>query len=288
MGSLHADCHGTASLDLSTWSCSLATGPSHGAGRLFGRGHSLAESGLEGRHAGESDTRGTNSPVVVGKGVSMIPLSLRRNRHELQWSLIVAAVSATMVMIVATLLAWRARSSRISAGFTALLAALTFALPGPVIGLAIIAVFNQPDSPVFNFLYDQSIVPLCLAQSIRGLPLALLIMWYALQSIPVEMIEHAELDGAPWWTRLIGIALPQRRAALALAWGVALALGLGELSAGILVASPGLTTLTVRIFGLLHYGVEDQVAGICLVLFLAFQLAMLPLAYFARRIDRAR
>jgi iron(III) transport system permease protein len=212
------------------------------------------------------------------KSLSMIPFSLRRNRHELQWSLIVAATSATLVIIVATLLAWRARSSRISAGLTALLAALSFALPGPIVGLAMIAVFNRPDSPVFNFLYDQSIVPLCLAQFIRGLPLALLVIWYALQSIPTEMIEHAELDGIPWWTRLLRIALPQRRGALALAWGIAFALGLGELSAGVLVAPPGLTTLTLRIFGLLHYGVEDQVAGICLALYLLFQLAMVPLA----------
>ena len=27
-----------------------------------------------------------------------------------------------------------------------------------------------------------------------------------------------------------------------------------------------MTTLSIRIFGLLHYGVEDQVAGICLAL----------------------
>jgi iron(III) transport system permease protein len=220
----------------------------------------------------------------LGKSLSMIPFSLQRNRHELLWSFVVAAVSATFVTVVATLLAWRARSSRISAGITALLAVLTFALPGPVVGLAIISVFNRPESPIFNFLYDQSIVPLCLAQFLRGLPLGVLVMWYALQSIPIEMIEHAELDGAGWWTRLVQIALPQRRAALALAWGIAFALALGELSAGILVAPPGVTTLTVRIFGLLHYGVEDQVAGICLALFLCFQLAMFPLTSLARRL----
>lgn len=223
----------------------------------------------------------------MAKTLSMIPFSLRRHRNEMQWSLIVAAASATSVVIVATLLAWRARSSRIFAGLSALLAALAFAFPGPIVGLAMIAVFNRPDSPVFNFLYDQSIGPLSIAQFIRGFPLALLVMWYALQSISAEMIEHAELDGAPWWTRLFRIALPQRRGALALAWGIAFALGLGELSAGILVAPPGLTTLTVRIFGLLHYGVEDQVAGICLALFLALQFTILVLAFLAWRIGKA-
>jgi hypothetical protein len=29
---------------------------------------------------------------------------------------------------------------------------------------------------------------------------------------------------------------------------------------------PGLNNLSITIFGLIHYGVDDQVAGICLVL----------------------
>ena len=33
-----------------------------------------------------------------------------------------------------------------------------------------------------------------------------------------------------------------------------------------MVVPPGVTTLSIHIFGLLHYGVEYQVAGICLAL----------------------
>jgi iron(III) transport system permease protein len=49
-----------------------------------------------------------------------------------------------------------------------------------------------------------------------------------------------------------------------LAWLVALAVATGDLAAGILVVPPGMETLSRRIFGLIHYGIEDQVAGICL------------------------
>jgi iron(III) transport system permease protein len=40
----------------------------------------------------------------------------------------------------------------------------------------------------------------------------------------------------------------------------------GELAATILVVPPGMPTLPIRAFGLLHNGVEDELAGICLAL----------------------
>jgi iron(III) transport system permease protein len=46
----------------------------------------------------------------------------------------------------------------------------------------------------------------------------------------------------------------------------AFSISIGELAATILVLPPGVNTLPITIFGLIHYGVDDQVAGICLVL----------------------
>ena len=54
--------------------------------------------------------------------------------------------------------------------------------------------------------------------------------------------------------------------AVGLAFLLSLAVGLGDLAASILVVPPGVATLSIHIFSLLHYGVEDQVAGICLAL----------------------
>jgi len=53
---------------------------------------------------------------------------------------------------------------------------------------------------------------------------------------------------------------------LAVARNVALAIAMGELAVSILVVPPSVAILPVRIFGLLHAGVEDQIAGICLAL----------------------
>jgi iron(III) transport system permease protein len=113
------------------------------------------------------------------------------------------------------------------------------------------------------------------------LPLTTLILWHALRSVPEEILEAATLDGAGWWTRLLVIALPQRWSALILAWLVAFAVTLADLAASILVVPPGVKTLPIQIFEKLHYGQEDDVAGICLALiglFAALAAAAVPLA----------
>ena len=49
-----------------------------------------------------------------------------------------------------------------------------------------------------------------------------------------------------------------------------MALSIAELSASILVVPPGVTTLAIRIFNLMHYGVEDRLGGLCLFTILLF------------------
>jgi iron(III) transport system permease protein len=65
---------------------------------------------------------------------------------------------------------------------------------------------------------------------------------------------------------LVRIALPMRLPGLAVAWLVGLAVAIGEVAATVLVVPPGPTTISVRIFSLIHYGVDDRVAAISLVL----------------------
>ena len=61
-----------------------------------------------------------------------------------------------------------------------------------------------------------------------------------------------------------------------------MAVAWGDLAASVLVVPPGVTTLSIRIFGLLHYGVEDQVAGICLALVAVFAAVAVLAAGIAR------
>jgi ABC-type Fe3+ transport system permease subunit len=47
-------------------------------------------------------------------------------------------------------------------------------------------------------------------------------------------------------------------------WLVLLGLAVGDLSATILAVPPGVTTVAIGIFNLVHYGVKDELAGLSL------------------------
>jgi iron(III) transport system permease protein len=205
-----------------------------------------------------------------------------RYRGEFGWSLAISSLAATAATVVALPLAWWARQGAARIGLMLAGSAALLALPGPVIGIEIIRLLNAPSMPTLNWLYDHSLLAPCLAQTLRGLPWALLVAWSAFRSVPQQLLDSVAVEGAGPLTLLARVALPMRWSAIAAAWLISLAIGLGDLAASILVVPPGITTLSIRIFGLLHYGVEDEVAGICLALLAIFAF----LAAVAMRLDR--
>jgi iron(III) transport system permease protein len=180
--------------------------------------------------------------------------------EPLESSLALALIAATVTVILAWALAWVSRSSRIWQGLVLATLALTLATPGPVAGMALKLAYLS-----FPAIYDTEAV-VVLAQTAHCLPFALLVLWPALRTLPSESLESAALDGYGPWGQVWRVVLPlTRRAALA-AWCVAFVLGLGELPATNLVQPPGVTTITVRIWTLLHTGVESHLAGVALVM----------------------
>lgn len=207
-----------------------------------------------------------------GKCLSIVASSPMRYRREFGWSLAIASLAASAAVAAAFPLAWLARSGGARAAPALTMAALGLSLPGPVVGLAAIALMNRPSIPPLVWLYDHSIAAPCLVQAWRGMPLAILVLWPSFRSLPRELLESAAVDGARLPTILGRIVLPLRRRAILAAWLAVFAVALAELDATVLVVPPGVETLTIHVFNLLHYSVEDRAAGICLTLFLGIQL----------------
>lgn len=210
--------------------------------------------------------------MVLGSQTRITRSGQWRLRPETANSLLIEGAAATGAVALAFPLAWLARRRSVRAWLVLAAVAGLLAVPGPVIGLAIIAVFNRPEHPWLIWLYDRTLAAPCLAGVVHALPLAMLALWPSLRALPEESLESAAVDGAGWWARLTRVVLPRQRAALAVAWLVSFAWSLGELDASLLVAPPGVQTLSLHIFGLLHFGVEDQVAGICLAIYLLAQI----------------
>jgi iron(III) transport system permease protein len=207
-----------------------------------------------------------------GKCLTMIADAPWRYRREFGWSLLLGTLASAAAVLAAIPLAWLARRGGVKSLPALLVTALGVAVPGPVLGLAIIGLLNRPELPWLVQLYDRSILAPLMALWVRALPPAIFVLWHALHSVPREMLELAAVDGAGPIAQLCRVALPVRWPAVVLAFLVSLAVALGDLAASILVVPPGVTTLSIRIFGLLHYGVDDQVAGICLALVALFAL----------------
>jgi iron(III) transport system permease protein len=211
------------------------------------------------------------------KCLEMVYMAPMLNRREFGWSLSIGPLAATAGVTVALGLAWLARRGRACGLAVLALVAVCLAVPGPLLGLAIIWLLDRPGHPLLLSLYDRSILAPWLAQSVRCLPIATLIVGHALETLPRQLRESAAVEGAGPLKMAMFVVLPILWPALAVAWLVALALALGDLAASILVVPPGVVTLPILIFRMLHYGVEDRAAGVCLAMAAIF-LALAALA----------
>jgi iron(III) transport system permease protein len=180
-------------------------------------------------------------------------------REPIMTSLVLAAIAATVTTALAWGLAWKSRRRGPWQVVALGTLALTLAAPGPVSGMALgLAYLRIPR------IYDSWII-VVMAQSMRTLPYAILVLWPALRVLPRELLESASVDGLGAWGIVSHVALPLSARAILAAWSVAFILGFGELPATNLLQPPGVTTVTFRIWTLLHTGVESHLAGVALV-----------------------
>lgn len=207
---------------------------------------------------------------TVVKCLQLVLESPWRYRREYGWSLAIGFCAATAAVIVGWIVANAASRGGWRLWISMLALALLLAIPGPVLGIGLIGCLNQPTIPGLIFIYDRTIFAPVLAATLRSLPIVALTLWHGVSSLPDSIIEAAILDGADRWQRWRFVTIPQCWPVIVCAWLIAMALSLAELSASILVVPPGVTTLSIRIFNLIHYGVEDRLAGLCLFTILLF------------------
>jgi iron(III) transport system permease protein len=178
-----------------------------------------------------------------------------------------SAAGATATVALAWALAWVARRPGPWRWVVAAVVALTLAAPGPVAGMALVLA-----SQTIPAVRDSAAM-LVLADVLRTLPYALLVLWPAMRTVPPEYFDSAALDGYGEWGQIWKVAMPMTRGATIAAWGVSFALSLGELPATILVSPPGMNVISQEIWSLLHTGVESHLAGVALVMLAAIAAA---------------
>ena len=150
------------------------------------------------------------------------------------------------------------------------LAWLLFFLPGVMLGVVLISIFNRP---WLGWFYGGSGMVL-VALGLRYFALGWEGMRLAKRSVDADLQHLTDLYGLSWWQRLRHLFLPQVGWAMAAVWYVVYLLCLWDTETVVLIVPPGGETLALRVFNLLHYGHHAQVNALSLILLL---LAVLPL-----------
>jgi iron(III) transport system permease protein len=176
-------------------------------------------------------------------------------------SIAYAAIAATLVVVLA-LLTWRWRLDSTLW--------LPFFIPGVLLGIALIWVFNRRG--LGGFYESAGIV--ILAYVIRYAALGWNTVARTIRSGDPSLRAMARLEGANAWQMLRHIHWPQASGQVAAAWYVTYLLCLWDVETLVLIVPPGGESLSLRIFNLLHYGHNAQVNALCLLL---LGLALLPL-----------
>jgi iron(III) transport system permease protein len=145
------------------------------------------------------------------------------------------------------------------------LALFLFALPGSVIGIGLITLWNTKAT---GFIYATPlIVILGYVAQYAFLPMRAVSV--SLGAVPKSLEDAARLSGAGWWMTLRFIVIPLARRGLVVAWLVAYVFALRDAAISIVVYPPGQDTLSVRIQTLMANGTPSLIAALCVILIIA-------------------
>ncbi|MFN7139412.1 MAG: ABC transporter permease subunit [Limisphaerales bacterium] len=150
---------------------------------------------------------------------------------------------------------------------------INFLVPGVVLGIGLIYLFNRSIAAAFY----QSIGIVILAFAIRYAAPAWKLTAEAFRSADRKLVDAARLEGARGWSLLRHAYLPQMVLPLSAAWYATYIFCLWDVETLVLIVPPGRETTALRIFNLLHYGHNSQVNALCLLLLI---LAVAPLLVF--------
>ncbi|MBI3408320.1 MAG: iron ABC transporter permease [Planctomycetes bacterium] len=193
----------------------------------------------------------------------------------------VAAFTGIVTTGIALIACWLSRESRIYRTFLLTIMAWCWTLPGPLAGVGLQSFIQMlvqlvPGDLAFHALYyDSSPLPIIWVNLIRFLPFAVALLWPAIRMVPTELRDAARLEGASAGQELLHVYLPLTKSAFFGAAVAVAALSLGEVGATARVDTPGWDSFAKLIFDRMHYGVENNVAALCLLLVGAVSLAYL-------------
>lgn len=173
-------------------------------------------------------------------------------------SLILGVGSATAVMLCMAVAAWVVVRTQIRGrSVIDALAFLPIAIPGLVLGVALLFVYLRIPVPVYGTLWI-----LFIAYFTRFMPYGMRTASISMVQIARELEESAQASGASWWQTFRRVIAPLLVPGLLAGWIYILIVSLRELSSSILIYSPGDEVLAIAIFEQYENGRFPELAAL--------------------------
>ena len=155
------------------------------------------------------------------------------------------------------------------------MATWAWVLPAPVVGIGLHKlILLLPEGPWKTLLYHgPSPAPLMWVQGLRALPIAVIALWPVVRMIPRELFEEARLGGAGAVSEMRHVMWPTTRRAFFAAGLAAGALCLGEVAGSTRVETPGWESFTKLLFDRMHYGVDNTLAALSVLMLAGLVIA---------------
>jgi iron(III) transport system permease protein len=137
-----------------------------------------------------------------------------------------------------------------------------FTLPGTVVGIGLISLWNTPTTNfiyhtpaiiILGYLAQYAVLPTRMTSTILG-------------QIPRSLEQAAHLGGASWFMTLRHIVVPLARRGMIAVWIIGYVFCLRDLGVSMVVYPPGSDTLPVRILTLMANGTPSLIAALCVIL----------------------
>jgi iron(III) transport system permease protein len=166
--------------------------------------------------------------------------------------------SARSVTLLAAVIAWLVYKSRLP-GVRALdyLAFLPIAIPGLVLGMALIIMYVAFPLPIYGTVWV-----LLVAYATKYIPYGMRAASGSVVQIHRELEEAASISGSTWWRTFRHVTLPLLRPGLVAGWIYVCIVSFREFSTSILLATGQSTVLSILVFTMFEQGQVTVVAAI--------------------------
>jgi iron(III) transport system permease protein len=176
----------------------------------------------------------------------------------LQNSIILSTLTATVAMVLTSLVAWIVYKSRLPGSWILdFLAFVPITIPGIVMGMSLILLYVAFPLPIYGTIWL-----LMIAYVTRFIPYGMRAASGSILQIHSELEEAAAASGASWWESFKRVTLPLLRPGLAAGWIYICIVSFREFSTSALLATGESRVLSILLFNMFEQGQVTVVAAI--------------------------